>query len=87
MGIEGKETGARRISPVHHKKLAAIFILAGWRIVRRTSHTCVLAKRGNPKIVSIPIHQKEVYPSIIKQLLNKAGISRTEYFEYLNRSQ
>ena len=87
MGRREKETGARRISPVHHKELVAVFVLAGWRVVRSTSHTRVLAKSGNPKIVSIPTYQKEVLPSVVKQLLNKAGISRAEYFEYLDRAK
>ena len=73
-----------RITPIHWKKLACIFEKAGFSLDREVgSHLCY-TKKGIKRPVIIPKYS-EIDVDIINSNRRTAGMSREEYFEYLNQ--
>ena len=57
------------------------FCRLGWTVARHKGSHCTLCKPGNPCIVTIPVHGKEVKPGLLRSALAKAGISSEEFLE------
>lgn len=73
-----------KMIPVHHRKLARVFELAGFQKVREGSSHMVYTKQGIIRPIVIPKHQ-EVPLFIIKNNLRSGGISREKYFILLKQ--
>ncbi|MEA2109020.1 MAG: type II toxin-antitoxin system HicA family toxin [Pseudomonadota bacterium] len=73
-----------RITPVSWKVLACVFEKAGFVFDRQAGSHRTYVKSGVARPVVIPAH-KEVYPEIIKSNMKTAGMSREEYFSYLEQ--
>lgn len=85
MPKKGKAASRKDISPISPKKLQRVFDRCGYEIVRQESTHLTMKKPDAPMIVTIPLHSKEVHPDIIRSLLKKAGISKKEYFELIDK--
>jgi predicted RNA binding protein YcfA (HicA-like mRNA interferase family) len=85
MPKKGKAKSRKEISPLSHKKLQKVFEQCGFEIVRQESTHVTMKHPDVASIVTIPIHTKDVHPDIIRSLLRKADISKSEYFELLDK--
>jgi predicted RNA binding protein YcfA (HicA-like mRNA interferase family) len=73
-----------RITPIHYKKLIRIFEEAGFHVSRTKGDHVVMAKEGNPRPLVIP-KRETVSVFIIKNNMRSAGLTREEYFEFLEK--
>lgn len=71
-----------KIVPIPPERLKKVFEKAGFTCVRTEGDHFVYTKKGVPRPVVIP-DWKEVPVFIIKNNLRTAGISRDEYFQFL----
>ncbi len=65
--------------------LTRVFEMAGFRLERGTSSHLVYSKEGVLRPVIIPKY-KNITVAIIRGLLRTAGMTREEYFRYLNKA-
>lgn len=72
-----------RITPQSWKTLEKVFIQAGFKFERQSSSHLIYVKKGVNRPFVIPKY-KEISVIIIRGLLKTAGISRKEYFDYLD---
>jgi hypothetical protein len=54
-------------------------------VIRETDHGIILKKPGVFNHVNVPKHKKELSSSIIRDLLNDAGIKREQYLKLLDK--
>ncbi len=73
-----------RITPIPYNKLAMVFELAGFKLVRQKGDHLVYSKAGVKRPVIIPMY-KEIPVFIILNNLRVAGLNRDEYFKLLER--
>ncbi len=73
-----------RITPIHWHKLLKIFQAEGAVLVGQTGDHLELKKEGAKRRIVIPKY-KDIPVFIIENNLKTAGISRTRYFELLNK--
>ena len=73
-----------KITPVHWKKLEKIFFMAGFRLARQSGSHRAYVKEGVSRPIVIPAYD-EVPVSIIRNNLKTAGITRDEYFKWLEK--
>lgn len=73
-----------RITPIPYNKLARVFELAGFKLVRQKGDHLVYSKAGVKRPVIIPMY-KEIPVFIILNNLRVAGLNRDEYFKLLER--
>lgn len=73
-----------RITPVRWQVLECIFIKAGFSLDRHkgTSHR-LYTKIGVPRPITIPTY-REVQLDIIQSNMRTAGMTRDDYFKYLD---
>lgn len=71
-----------RINPVHWKTLECIFQKAGFVFDRQKGDHRLYEKEGCPRPVVIPTY-KEIDSDIILSNMKTAGMSREDYFRYL----
>ena len=72
-----------RITPISWQRLEKVFLAAGFEFARQEgSHRCYI-KPGISRPVVIPTYD-EIPVSIIRNNLKTGGISRDEYFQWLN---
>ena len=71
-----------RITPVRWRELEKVFLAAGFRFARQEGSHRSYVKAGISRPVVIPTYD-EVPVSIIRNNLKTAGISREEYFRWL----
>jgi len=74
-----------RITPIHYRRLARIFELAGFRWTREKGDHLVYTRPDCPRPVVIP-KWEEVPVFVIKNNLRTAQMSREEYFEFLSQT-
>ena len=73
-----------RIVPQHWKVLKCVFLKAGFKQDRQTDSHLVLVKEGVLRPVIIPKY-KSIRKDIIHNNIRTAGISREDYFKYLDK--
>ena len=73
-----------RITPIHWQKLLKIFQAEGCVVVGKTGDHLELKKEGAKRRIVIPKY-KDIPVFIIENNLKTAGISRSRYFELLNK--
>jgi predicted RNA binding protein YcfA (HicA-like mRNA interferase family) len=73
-----------RITPVHWRLLEKIFLAAGFQFARQQGSHRSYTRPGVLRPVVIPTYD-EVPVSIIRNNLKTAGISRDEYFGFLEQ--
>jgi len=71
-----------RFTPEHWRTLEALFVAAGFRLVRQEGSHRSYVKSGVTRPVVIPAY-KEVPVFIIRNNLKTAGLSRDDYFRLL----
>lgn len=71
-----------RITPVHWKTLECVFLKAGFAFERQESSHRSYTKAGCLRPVIIPTY-KEIDPDIILSNMRSAGMTRDEYFRFL----
>ncbi|MEK7128068.1 MAG: type II toxin-antitoxin system HicA family toxin [Patescibacteria group bacterium] len=69
-----------RITPIHYKKLVKIFEYLDFHLDRQEGDHLVFVKNGIKRPIVIPMY-KDVPIFIIKNNLDSAGISRSEYLK------
>ena len=74
-----------RITPIHWRKLLKVFEMAGCILVGTTGDHLQLKKEGARRRIVIPKY-RDIPVFIIENNLKTAGISRTQYFEFLERA-
>jgi len=72
-----------RLTPVHWKTLKCIFEKAGFIYKKTEGSHHVFEKEGVKRPVIIPNYD-EIGLDIIKSCMRTAGMSRDEYFKYLD---
>lgn len=72
-----------RFTPVHWRKLEAVFLAAGFRFARQEGSHRSYVRAGTARPEVIPTYA-EVPVFVIRTNLKTAGISRDEYFRLLN---
>jgi predicted RNA binding protein YcfA (HicA-like mRNA interferase family) len=73
-----------KFTPVHWRKLEAVFIAAGFTFHRQEGSHRSYVKAGVARPVVVPAY-REVPVFIIRNNLKTAGLSRDEYFTLLAR--
>ncbi len=73
-----------RITPVHWMLLEKVFLAAGFQFARQQGSHRSYTRPGVLRPVVIPTYD-EVPVSIIRNNLKTAGISRDEYFRFLEQ--
>jgi len=83
-----KGTGSMKITPVKPQKLVKVFQKSGFIITAKSKKHIVMRKEGHAMNLAIPNHPGDegVSVGIIKNLIEKAGISRQRYFELLKKT-
>jgi len=71
-----------RINPLHWKVLECIFLACGFVFARQASSHRVYEREGTLRPVIIPAYDA-VSATIISGLLRTAGLSREDFFRYL----
>ncbi len=71
-----------RIAPIHWKKLECVFLSAGFQLSRQNGSHRIYVKEGFRPVV-IPVHNTPIDPFVIQNNLRSAGMSRDDYFRYL----
>lgn len=71
-----------RIAPIHWRVLECIFIKAGFSFERHKGDHKVYSKGGVHRPIVIPTYS-EVRLGIIQSNMRTAGMTRDDYFEYL----
>ncbi len=74
-----------RITPVHWTVLECVFEQAGFTFERQVGSHRSYSKPGVLRPIVIPAHNKDIDVTIIRGLMQTAGMSRDEYFMYLRR--
>lgn len=74
-----------KIVPIHYKKLIKIFKLAGFKISRQKGDHIAMTKVGVSRPLIIKTSPHKVVVTHIMTNLRTAGISREEYFKYLEK--
>lgn len=74
-----------KIVPIHYKKLIKLFRLAGFEVSRQKGDHIAMTKAGVSRPVIIKTSPHKVAVTHIMTNLRTAGISRVEYFEYLEK--
>ena len=72
-----------RITPLHWKILECIFLLYGFEFVRQSASHRVYEKDGILRPVIIPVYDA-ISPDITTWLIRTAGMSREDFFGFLN---
>jgi predicted RNA binding protein YcfA (HicA-like mRNA interferase family) len=73
-----------KIIPTHWRQLEKVFLSAGFRFARQEGSHRSYTKPGLSRPVVIPTYD-EVPVSIIRNNLKTAGITREEYFVFLEK--
>ncbi len=60
------------------RKVASIFGLLGWEVVRQRGSHIILVKEGYPATLSIPDH-REVARGTLRSLIRMAGLTVDEF--------
>ena len=71
-----------KFTPVHWRKLEAVFVAVGFQFARQEGSHRSYVKAGVARPVVIPVY-REVPVFIIRTNLKTAGLSREEYFALL----
>ena len=71
-----------RITPIHWRDLERVILRAGYTFVRQEGSHRAYVKTGTARPIIIPAYSL-VPVSIIRGNLKTAGISREDYFKYL----
>ena len=75
-----------RITPVHWKVLEKVFLAAGFRFARQEGSHRAHVKPDVARPLIIPTYT-EVPVAIIRNNLKTAGITRDEYFRFLEEAR
>ena len=73
-----------RITPIHWRLLEKVFLAAGFQFARQEGSHRSYTKPGVLRPIVIPTYD-EIPVSIIRNNLKTAGISRDEYFRFLEQ--
>ena len=76
-----------RLTPQSWKTLDRIFRKAGFEYKGKKKGHRKYKKAGHLYIISMPEHNKDIRVGLIDDLLEKAGISKKEYFELLKKNK
>ncbi|MBW2674170.1 MAG: type II toxin-antitoxin system HicA family toxin [Deltaproteobacteria bacterium] len=72
-------SGLNNLDPL---RVVKAFGRAGWRKVRTTGSHVILAKAGNPGILSIPIHKgKPIKQGLLRSQIRVAGVTVEKFLE------
>lgn len=74
----------QKITPIHYRKLAKIFELAGFQKTREKGDHMVYVKRGIIRPIIIPKYN-EIPVFIIKNNLRSAQMGREDYLKFLKQ--
>lgn len=74
-----------KIIPIHYKKLIKIFKLAGFKVSRQKGDHIAMTKAQVSRPLIIKTSPHKVAVTHIMTNLRTAGISREEYFKYLEK--
>lgn len=72
-----------RITPIHYKKLMKVFEYLNFRLDRQEGDHLVYVKNGIKRPLVIPMYS-DVPIFIIKNNIESAGVSRSEYLRILS---
>ncbi len=54
----------------------------GWKVKKQTGSHVILTKKGNPFILSIPVHKgKPVKQGLLRDQIKKAGLTEEEFLK------
>jgi predicted RNA binding protein YcfA (HicA-like mRNA interferase family) len=73
-----------KIIPIHWRRLEKVFLSVGFRFVRQEGSHRSYTKPGVARPIVIPTYD-EFPVSIIRNNLKTAGITREEYFVFLEK--
>lgn len=79
------KVAARKITPIDYRKLAKVFEMEGFRVVRQKRDHLILTKPGAKRPLVVKISEREVPVTHILANLHTAGILRDSYFELLDK--
>lgn len=71
-----------RLTPIHYKKLVKVFEYLNFHLDRQEGDHLVYVKNGTKRPVVIPMYS-DVPIFIIKNNIDSAGVSRSEYLKIL----
>ncbi len=77
---------ARKITPVHFRKLIRLFELDGFVVARKRGDHIAMTKPGVSRPLVIKASPRKVPVAHIRTNMTTAGMSRERYFELLARA-
>ena len=81
-----KPSGRKKITPVKIKKLQKLFESLGYRLTTQSGSHMVYRHPDKVHNITVPYKSgHEIQPEIIADLIAKAGISRKEYLDLMNK--
>lgn len=74
---------SQRLPAVRARQLIRVLEKKGWRLARVTGSHHLYKHSGNPNVISVPKHGRDLKRGLLSDLLADAGISREEFVKLL----
>ncbi len=67
-----------KLKPVAPKKIVSILIELGYTPIRQKGSHLIL-QNGEGKLSVVPLHQKDIGVSLLREIIHELGITREEF--------
>ena len=72
-----------KIPSLRHKKLIVVLKKIGFEESRQTGSHLILSNKKTKKIISVPIHSKDIKRGLLFGIIKQAGLTIKEFIELL----
>lgn len=73
-----------KLKPVPPKKIVAVLLELGYSPVRQKGSHLIL-QNSEGKLSVVPMHQKDIGVSLLREIIRELGITRDEFLELLKK--
>jgi predicted RNA binding protein YcfA (HicA-like mRNA interferase family) len=73
------------LRPLKAREVIRALEHAGFEQIRHTSSHVIMYKPGLSRPVPIPMHGKDIRVSLLRRIINQAGMTVEEFLEYAGR--
>ena len=72
-----------KIPSLRHKKVVKVLKKIGFEEARQTGSHLILLNRESKKIISVPIHNKDIKKGLLIGIIKQAGLTTEEFIKML----
>ena len=72
-----------KIPSLRHKKLIRALKKIGFEEARQTGSHLILSNQKSKKIISVPVHNKDIKKGLLAGIIKQAGLTTEEFLKLL----